>query len=87
MVKVIGIAGSPRRNGNSATLMRAVLSGTASCDAATAEVCLNDLQFRGCQGCQPCGTQDTCVVKDALSPVYAALQLADIYGVSCIMVI
>ena len=52
MNTVAGIAGSPRRNGNSATLMRAVLRGATAAGAETKEVYLNGLTFRGCQGCQ-----------------------------------
>lgn len=82
MLKAIGIAGSPRRNGNSSTLLKAALRGAASAGAETDLVHLNDLTFRGCQGCVRCAPEGECVVRDALTPVFAALRLADIWILS-----
>jgi multimeric flavodoxin WrbA len=79
MVKAIGIAGSPRTTGNSSTLLRAVLRGAESAGAEAALIRLNDLTFRGCQGCQRCAPAGECVVKDGLGPVFSALELADIW--------
>jgi multimeric flavodoxin WrbA len=50
MITVIGIAGSPRRNGNSTTLLSSVLKGAESKGARTETVHLNDLLYKGCQG-------------------------------------
>ncbi|HUW81905.1 MAG TPA: flavodoxin family protein [Phycisphaerae bacterium] len=79
MVKAIGIAGSPRRAGNSTTLLEAALAGAASAGAETDIVYLNDLVFKGCQGCQPCTPDGQCRIRDALTPVFAALKLADVW--------
>ena len=79
MITVMGIAGSPRRNGNSTTLLRSVLKGAESKGARTEIVHLNDLVFKGCQGCKTCSPGGHCVVKDALTPLFAALKLADIW--------
>ena len=79
MIKAIGIAGSPRRAGNSTTLLKAALDGAASAGAETDIVYLNDLVFKGCQGCQPCTPDGQCRVRDALTPVFAALKLADVW--------
>ncbi len=78
MSKALGIAGSPRRNGNSTTLLRAVLEGAAAQGAETAMVRLNDLTFRGCQGCEKCAPAGECIQRDALSPVLQAMRLADV---------
>ena len=79
MLKAIGIAGSPRRSGNSTTLMKAVLEGVAAAGAATEVVHLNDLSFRGCQGCEPCTDDATCRLEDELTPVMAEVRAADIW--------
>ena len=79
MVKVIGVAGSPRSAGNSSTLLRAALRGAESAGAQAALIALNDLTFRGCQGCDRCAPAGACVVRDGLAPVFAALELADIW--------
>jgi multimeric flavodoxin WrbA len=79
VVKAIGIAGSPRRTGNSSTILRAVLRGAESAGAESALICLNDLTFRGCQGRERCAPAGECVVRDGVGPVFAALELADIW--------
>lgn len=79
MAKAIGIAGSPRETGNSSTLLHAVLQGAESAGADSSLIRLNDLSFRGCQGCDPCAPAGECVVRDGLLPVFAALELADIW--------
>ena len=76
---IIGIAGSPRKSGNSTTLLEAVLAGAAPTGAGGEIVYLNDLRFRGCQACGPCTPDDTCVVEDELTPVLAALRRARIW--------
>ena len=78
-MKVIGIAGSPRRAGNSSTLLQAALRGAASAGAETASVHLNDLIYRGCQACERCAPEGECVIHDGLTPVFAALRLADVW--------
>ena len=77
MAKVIGIAGSPRRNGNSATLMRSVLRGAALAGSGTSEVFLNGLTYKGCQGCTKCSGGGTCILDDELTPVIHDLMTAD----------
>lgn len=77
--KVIGVAGSPRRMGNSTTLLKAALKGAASAGADVALIHLNDLTFRGCQACEKCAPEAECIVRDDLTPVLAALRLADVW--------
>ena len=79
MVRVLGIAGSPRRGGNSTTLLKSVLAGAISAGAQGEVVYLNSLMFRGCQGCAPCNPGGACVVEDELTPALAALRRADIW--------
>ncbi len=100
--RFIGIAGSPRRGGNSTTLLKAVLDGAAALsESASGPVTaarlghgasprreravagqvihLNDLRFRGCQACRLCAPEGRCIIQDALTPVFAALRLADVW--------
>ena len=78
MITVLGIAGSPRRNGNSTTLLRSMLKGAEAKDAHTDIIHLNDLTYRGCQACEKCAPGGKCILKDALTPVFSAIKLADI---------
>ena len=80
MLKVIGIAGSPRRKGNSATLLEAALKGAAGAGAEVETVRLNELEpFRGCQGCLACLEKGECAIKDALTPVVRSLAAAEVW--------
>src|SRR5512138_572916 len=78
LIRAVGIAASPRRNGNSTTLLRAALQGAADAGAETAVIRLNDLTFKGCQACVSC-PEGACRQHDALNPVLAALQMADVW--------
>jgi len=78
-LQAIGIAGSPRPRGNSATLMQAVLDGAAAEGAITKSVLLNPLSFRGCQGCEVCTEDLSCILTDDLTPVMADVQACDIW--------
>ena len=80
MLKAIGIAGSPRKKGNSTALLKAALAGAEKAGAETQVVYLNSLTYHGCQDCTPACTADaTCHVEDELTPVQSALREADIW--------
>jgi multimeric flavodoxin WrbA len=48
-MRVIAINGSPRKNGNTATMLKEVLAGAADAGAETRFIHLNDLDMKGCQ--------------------------------------
>ncbi len=48
-MKVLGIAGSPRRGGNTDLLLAEVMRGAASKGAEVKTVVLNDLKITPCQ--------------------------------------
>ncbi|MBS3759742.1 MAG: flavodoxin family protein [Desulfobacterales bacterium] len=52
--KVLGVAGSPRKNGNSDVLLRQVLKGVGQENIACSLIQLRDIQFQGCIGCERC---------------------------------
>ena len=79
MVTAIGVAGSPRRSGNSATLLEAALDGARGAGATTSAVRLADLDFEGCRACARCAPEGECTLTDALTPVFAALRLAHVW--------
>jgi len=78
-MKVAAIYGSPRKNGNSETLARAVIAPLESSGAEVATYHLNKLVYRGCQSCMACKTKlDHCVLKDDLADVLEEVREADI---------
>jgi len=78
-MKIVAILGSPQPRGNSASLARAFLAGAREQGAEVQEYPLNQLDFRGCQGCRACKTKnDACILEDDLTPVLQAVKAADI---------
>ena len=69
-MKLMGFNGSPRKNGNTQTLVEAVLKGAAARGAETRLVNLHELNMKGCLGCDGCKKKlGTCIQKDDLSPL------------------
>lgn len=74
MSTVIAINGSPRKKGNTATLLTKALEGAAGTGAETELIHLYDLNYKGCLSCFACKRKNgknfgRCVVKDGLTPV------------------
>ncbi len=78
-MKIVAILGSPRRNGNSETLAREVLREAEEQGAQIAVHVLNEMNIKGCQGCELCKTKrEDCALKDDLSPVLTSMYEADV---------
>lgn len=77
-MKVLGILGSPRPNGNTATLLGQVLAGAAAQGAATNTIVANHLTIRACQSCDACKKTGHCIVKDDMYQVYSKIDEADV---------
>jgi multimeric flavodoxin WrbA len=78
----VGIAGSPRKRGNSSSLLRAYLEGVISEGFQTKFIYLNGMIFRGCQACDRCVEGKSCSVEDDLNSVFPVLQKARIWAMA-----
>ncbi len=76
-MKVLGIAGSPRRDGNTDLLLAEVIRGAASKGGETKTIILNDLNFIACQHCDACLKKGKCKYQDDMQMVYRELEQAD----------
>ncbi|MDO5294502.1 MAG: flavodoxin family protein [bacterium] len=80
-MKLIAINGSPRKKGNTATLLGKVLEGAASCGAETELIHLYEHQYKGCISCFGCKRKGLderkCLIKDELAPIYEKIREAD----------
>ena len=74
---VLGIAGSPRRFGNSDRLLDAALAGARAGGAETRRLVAGDFGMRPCQGCNACSLTGECVLRDGGRAFYDALDSAD----------
>jgi len=76
-LKVLGIAGSPRRGGNTDLLLGEVMRGAASRGAEVKTIILNDLKIAPCQHCDACLEAGRCKIEDDMQMVYRELEDAD----------
>jgi len=77
MAKILGVGGSPRKNGNSDILLSSVLSPLAEAGFHTQALYLRDLAFSGCTGCERCRTDKICTgLTDDLTPWYETIEQA-----------
>ena len=77
----VAISGSPRKGGNTETMLEHCLARLAQQDVSGELISLRDKTIRGCRACAICGrSQDkTCNTKDDdFHPVFVAMQRADI---------
>jgi len=75
---VVGLNGSPRREGNSATLLGEALQGAEAHGARTARFDLAFMNISPCTACDECFSFGECVLEDDMSLLYKALEEADV---------
>jgi multimeric flavodoxin WrbA len=76
-ITVLGISGSPRRHGNTETLLDSFLEGAQAAGAMVEKVVLRDMDFTACQGCNACHKTGNCIVKDDAPALYDKILAAD----------
>jgi len=74
---VLGIAGSPRKDGNTDTLLREALRGAADAGADVEFLPLRTQEIRPCIECNRCQTTGKCAVQDAAIPIHEKLVATD----------
>ncbi len=82
MPKIVAINGSPRKNNNTATLLKEALKGAQCAGADIKLVHLYDLQYKGCISCFACKRKGLtalgkCFMKDDLSSVLDEVMESD----------
>ncbi|GAB4262824.1 MAG: flavodoxin family protein [Deferrisomatales bacterium] len=69
--RVLGLSGSPRRNGNSDLLLRRVLSAAEGSGVPTQAGRLADYRFDPCIGCERCRKDKACTgLRDGMQLLY-----------------
>lgn len=80
-MKTIILNGSPRKNWNTAMMLKEAKKGAESVGAETEYIDLYDLNYTGCRSCMACKRKDAqrckCFWKDDLSPVIDGIFGAD----------
>lgn len=78
MKKILGIVGSPRRNGNTHILISRLLEGAREAGAETETVLLGDLNIRECDGCHACRRGLACTKNDDMNALYPKIIGCDV---------
>ena len=77
-VKILAFAGSPRRHGNSETLLDWVLTAMSEDhDTRIEKVALTDADINPCRGCNACETLNRCVQRDGMDIYHDKIIEAD----------
>jgi len=77
MLKVLGLAGSPRRGGNTETLLDQALAGARSKGVETTKIIISDLVMRGCQHCDGCLQTGVCFIDDDMQSLHKQFTQVD----------
>lgn len=77
MKKVIGFVGSPRKKGNTSTIVNEVLKGAKEKGAKVKIYYLNTMNIKGCQSCMYCRKNPTCCINDDMHLIYEDMKDAE----------
>lgn len=77
-MKVLGIYGSPRKDGNTDMLLAEALKGAQSAGADVVSIRCCDLEISGCVECGGCDDTGECIVQDGMQSVYPMLEAAQV---------
>ena len=76
-MKVLGLAGSARRGGNTETLLDWCLGAARDAGAVVVKYSLCDLDLHGCRACDACRHTGVCIQKDDMELLYPHLRTVD----------
>jgi len=75
--RILALAGSPRRHGNSDRLLDECLAGARAAGAETDLLVVSAAGIASCRGCNECSSAGECTVRDGMQDVYSRLDAAD----------
>jgi multimeric flavodoxin WrbA len=78
IMKILGIEGGPRKDGNTEKLVKQVLAGAQEAGCQTEFLKLAELTINYCRGCSSCRATGQCVIEDDMDRVVEAIQQSDV---------
>ena len=83
MKKIVILNGAGKKNGNTATLIKAFREGAEAVGNTVTELYLQSMNIKGCMDCQGCarkpaGDPQPCVQKDDMQQIYDAFNACDV---------
>ncbi|MDD5760043.1 MAG: flavodoxin family protein, partial [Desulfobulbaceae bacterium] len=76
--KIVALTGSPRKGGNTESLVATIMGGAAQMGAECETVRLPDLKIGPCIGCGGCQKTGHCVIDDDMQGLYEKLAAAQV---------
>jgi multimeric flavodoxin WrbA len=70
MIKILGIAGSPRENGNTSLLLDEAMRGAKEAGATTNKIIICKRDIYPCLGCDDCRKTGECCLDDGMDRIY-----------------
>lgn len=77
-MKVLGIIGSPRHNGNTHILVNKILEGSASSGHTVKEIFLAKYKINECNGCHACWRGKECPEMDDMNNFFPLISESDV---------
>jgi multimeric flavodoxin WrbA len=77
LMKILGIAGSKRKKGNTSILVQEALKAAQKEGAKTELIFLGDYSIMDCLGCEGCRDTYRCVINDDMQKIYPLLLESD----------
>lgn len=77
--RVLGVVGSPRRGGNTETLVDEVLRGAQAAGAQVEKVILSDLDIAPCEACDACKDTGECITVDAMEELFSRMAESQVW--------
>lgn len=78
--KVLGIVGSPRRGGNTETLIDQVLKGAMEAGAAAERLVLSEMDIQPCRACNTCHSTGTSVIDDDFASTLEKMRESSVWA-------
>lgn len=76
-MKILGLSCSPRKDGNTMTLLAQALEGAKAEGAQTELFSVSGKNIQPCDSCRACNKTGECIIKDDMQQLYAKFAEAD----------
>jgi multimeric flavodoxin WrbA len=79
IMKILALVGSPRKGGNTDTLIGEILKGCRTTGNTSEKLYLYDYEISACTDCRSCKSGDyVCVLPDGMQQIYPKMEEADV---------
>jgi multimeric flavodoxin WrbA len=77
--RILGIIGSPRRDGNTKVLVDTVLQAAREAGALAESVVLSEMEIEPCTACDVCRDTGRCIIEDEMHGLLEKMEASDVW--------